>query len=88
MFSDDTGVEDHNYVRRVEDHPRPKTLQIGPLSIQEVDELVTFFRGRMDFSGGASVKRQQLSAPEFFYPPLTVVRSSMDNSVETGTTID
>jgi len=42
---------------------------------------MTFFRGRMDFSGDASVKREQLSAPEFFYPPRTVVRSSMDNSV-------
>jgi hypothetical protein len=87
VFSDDPGAEDHNYVRKVEDHPRPKTLQIGPVSIQEVDELVTFIRGRMEFSGNASVKREQLAAPEFLYPAPTVVRSSRDNSAETDAII-
>jgi hypothetical protein len=75
VFSDEPGAEDHNYVRRVEDHPRPKTLQIGPASIQEVDELVAYIRGRIDFSGNATVNREAFEDAVCLYPPPAVVRS-------------
>jgi hypothetical protein len=87
VFSNDPGAEDHNYVRQVKDHPRPQTLQIGPVSIEEVDELVTFIRGRIHFSGDAAVTGEQLTAPEFFYPARTAMLSSVDNRVESDITI-
>jgi hypothetical protein len=68
VFSDEPGAEDHNYVRQVKDHPRPKTLRIGPVSIQEVDELVAFIRGSVDSPGNPAGERQQLAIPEYSYP--------------------
>jgi hypothetical protein len=79
VFSDDPGAEDHNYVRQVEDHPRPQTLQIGPVSIDEVDQLAAFIRDRIDSSGNPAMKQEQLTTPEFFYPARTLVRSSVDD---------
>jgi hypothetical protein len=73
VFSDEPGAEDHNYVRQVKDHPRPKTLQIGPISIQEVDELVAFIRRSIDFPGNPAGEREQLVSPEFSYPIGTIV---------------
>jgi hypothetical protein len=87
VFSDDPGAEDHNYVRQVEDHPRPQTLQIGPVSIDEVDQLAAFIRGRVDFSGDPTEKQEQLTTPEFFYPARTLVRSFADNSAGSDATI-
>jgi hypothetical protein len=87
VFSGDPGAEDHNYVRQVKDHPRPQTLQIGPVSIDEVDELAAFIRGCVDSSGNPTVKQEQLTTPEFFYPTRTVVRSSVDNGAESDAAI-
>jgi hypothetical protein len=87
VFSDDPGAEDHNYVRQVKDHPRPQTLQIGPVSIAEVDELAAFIRGCVDSSGNPGMQQEQLITPQFFYPARTVVRSSVDNSAGSDATI-
>jgi hypothetical protein len=87
VFSDDPGAAGHNYVRQVKDHPRPQTLQIGPVSIAEVDELAAFIRGSVDSSGDPAVKPEQHTTPEFFYPARTVARSSVDNSAESNATI-
>jgi hypothetical protein len=73
VFSDEPGAEDHNYVRHVKDHPRPKTLQVGPISIQEVDELVAFIRRSVDFPGNPAGEQEQLASPEFCYPIGTIV---------------
>jgi hypothetical protein len=77
VFSDEPGAEDHDYVRHVKDHPRPKTLQIGPVSIQEVDELVAFIRGSIDFPGNPAGEREQLAGPELSYPIGTIVLGSV-----------
>jgi hypothetical protein len=77
VFSDEPGAEDHNYVRHVKDHPRPKTLRIGPVTIQEVDDLVAFIRGAIDFPGKAAGEREQLASPEFSYPIGTIVLGSV-----------
>jgi len=65
VFSDDPGAV---YVRHVKDHPRPKTLRIGPVSVEEVDALVAFIRSRIDFSGTPTVTGEQFTTPEFYYP--------------------
>jgi hypothetical protein len=65
VFSDEPGAEDHNYVRQVKDHPRPKTLKIGPISVHEVDELVAFIRGSIDFPGNPDGERDPLAHPEY-----------------------
>jgi hypothetical protein len=67
VFSDEPGAENHNYVRQVKDHPRPKTLRIGPVSIQEVDELSAFIRGSIDFPGNPAGERQSLACLECSY---------------------
>ena len=67
VFSDESGAEDHNYVRQVKDHPRPKTLRIGPVSIPEVDELVAFIRSAIDYPGNSAGERQTLARPEYSY---------------------
>ena len=77
VFSDEPGAEDHNYVRQVKDHPRPKTLRIGPVSIQEVDELAAFIRGSVDFPGNPAGEREQLAGPESSYSIETTVRVSV-----------
>jgi hypothetical protein len=77
VFSDEPGAEDHNYVRQVKDHPRPKTLRIGPVSIQEVDALVAFIRDSIDVSGNPAGEREQLAGPEFSYPIGTIVPGSV-----------
>jgi hypothetical protein len=77
VFSDEPGAEEHNYVRRVKDHPRPKRLQIGPVNIQEVDELVAFIRGSLDSPGKPAGEREQLASPEFSYPIGTIVLESV-----------
>jgi hypothetical protein len=77
VFSNDPGAEGHNYVRHVKDHPRPKTLQIGPISIQEVDELVAFIRGAIDFPGNSAGEREHRTNPEFSYPIGTIVSGSV-----------
>jgi hypothetical protein len=77
VFSDEPGAEDHDYVRHVKDHPRPKTLQIGPVSIQEVDELAAFIRGSIDFPGSPAGEREQLAGPELSYPIGTIVLGSV-----------
>jgi hypothetical protein len=61
----------------VKDHPRPKTLQIGPISIQEFDELVAFIRRSLDFPGNPAGDREQLVSPEFSYPIGTIVLGSV-----------
>src|SRR5271168_1793082 len=76
VFSDEPGAENHNYVRQVKDHPRPKTLRIGPVSIQEVDALVAFIRGSIDFPGNQAGEREQLASPELSYPIETIVLGS------------
>jgi hypothetical protein len=86
VFSEDAGAEDHNYVREVKDHPRPQTLQIGPVSIDEVDELAAFIRGFVDSSGNPTEKPEELPIPEFFYPPRTAMRSSLHNGAESNVT--
>jgi hypothetical protein len=73
VFSDEPGAEDHNYVRHVKDHPRPKTLRIGPVSIQEVDDLVAFIRGSVDFPGNPAHEQEQLARPEYSYSIETAV---------------
>jgi hypothetical protein len=77
VFSDEPGAEDHNYLRQVKDHPRPRTLRIGPVSIQEVDELVAFIRGAIDFPGNSAGEREHLMSPEFSYPIGTIVSGSV-----------
>jgi hypothetical protein len=67
VFSDEPGAEDHNYVRHVKDHPRPKTLRIGPVSIQEADALVAFIRGSVDSPGYPAGEQEQLARPECSY---------------------
>lgn len=65
VFSDHPGAL---YVRHVKDHPRPKTLRIGPVSVQEVDALVAFIRSRVDFPDARPIAAEQFTAPEFYYP--------------------
>ena len=77
VFSDEPGAGNHNYVRQVKDHPRPKTLRIGPVSIQEVDELVAFIRGSIDFPGNPAAEREALARPEYSYPIGTIVPGSV-----------
>jgi hypothetical protein len=77
VFSDEPGAEDHNYLRQVKDHPRPRTLRIGPVSIQEVDELVAFIRGAIDFPGNSAGDREHLTSPEFSYSIGTIVSGSV-----------
>jgi hypothetical protein len=81
VFSDEPGAEAHNYTRQVKDHPRPKTLQIGPVSIQEVDELVAFIRGSIDFPGNRAGERH-LTSPEFSYPIGTIVLGSVSANAD------
>jgi hypothetical protein len=73
VFSDEPGAEEHNYLRQVKDHPRPRTLRIGPVSIQEVDELADFIRGAIDFPGNSAGEREHHTSPEFSYPIGTIV---------------
>jgi hypothetical protein len=82
VFSDDPGAADHNYVRHVKDHPRPKTLQIGPVSVEEVDTLAAFIRGCIDFSGTPTVTPEQFATPEFSYPAQTIVRRSLGDDAD------
>jgi hypothetical protein len=77
VFSDEPGAEDHDYVRHVKDHPRPKTLQIGPVSIQEVDELAAFIRGSIDFPGNPAGEREPLARPEYSYPTGAIAPGSV-----------
>jgi hypothetical protein len=82
VFSDDPGAADHNYVRHVKDHPRPKTLQIGPVSVEEVDTLVAFIRSCIDFSGTPTLTREQFATPEFSYPTQTIVCRSLGDDAD------
>ena len=77
VFSDDPGAA---YVRHVKDHPRPKTLQIGPVSVEEADALVAFIRGRIDFPDTPTVTPEQFTTPEFYYPTQTIVRRSLGDA--------
>lgn len=77
VFSDEPGAENHNYVRQVKDHPRPKTLQIGPVSIQEVDELAAFIRGSIDFPGNPAGEREPPARSEYSYPIGTIAPGSV-----------
>jgi hypothetical protein len=52
-------------------------LRIGPISIQEVDELVAFIRGSVDFSGNPAGEREQLARPEYSYSIETIVVGSV-----------
>ncbi len=77
VFSDEPGAEDHNYVRQVKDHPRPKTLRIGPVSIQEADELAAFIRGSIDFPGNPAGEREPPACGEYSYPIGTIAPGSV-----------
>jgi hypothetical protein len=83
VFSNEPGAEDHNYVRHVKDHPRPKTLRIGPVSLDEADQLAAFIRGSIDFSGDPGAEPDQLTIPDFFYPMETVVLRSVGGNADT-----